>query len=231
MHGSPVLRFWREEALGTLQGRSWSRGVCLSRTRCCMASLGTAGPALWVGKSTGQGRNGCSTPGSHSFTITMDGKVGWFVLKFQSMQGMPMPWPWAVRVCTGSDPASSSVQVPSSSKLWMQLMAALSVVTLFPWELLSFIPARLYLQTVKRDQDEHGLRHKRHLHFCMRVQSWLRLLLESSESSQEVTNLELSSWRGSKVKSCFLQRGIRVNQEELNTSECANRNFLQTWGP
>lgn len=91
--------------------------------------------------------------------------------------------------------SSSTVQVPSSAKLWdancaNQLTAMFFIVTLLPWELLSSITARLYLQTVKRDQDKHGLRQKRHLHFCMRVQSWLILLLDLSEGCQEVKNLE-----------------------------------------
>lgn len=147
----------------------------------------------------------------------------------------------AVRVCTGSDPASSAVQVPFSAKLWdancaNQLMATFSIVTLFPWELLSSITAS-YTHKQQRDQDEHGLMHKRHLHFvegpslCMWVQLWFRLLLDLSESSQEVTNLERNSWKGSKVKPCFLRKEIRINQEELNTSECSSRKFLQTWGP
>lgn len=55
--------------------------------------------------------------------------------------------------------------------------------------------------------------------------------LDLSESSQKVINLKGSSWRGSEVKSCFLRKEIRINQEELNTSECASRKFLQTWGP
>lgn len=52
--------------------------------------------------------------------------------------------------------------------------------------------------------------------------------LDLSESSQKVINLKGSSWRGSEVKSCFLRKEIRINQEELNTSECASRKFLQT---
>lgn len=75
-------------------------------------------------------------------------------------------------------------------------------------------------------------RHKSHLlHCCIRVQSRLRLLLDLSESDQEVTNLEGSSGRGSKAKSRFLRKQIRINQKGLNTSGCASRKFCRPGDP
>ena len=73
--------------------------------------------------------------------------------------------------------------------------------------------------------------HKSHPTFCRRVQSYLRRLLDLAESHQEITNVEGSSWRGSKVKSCFLRKQIRINQKGLNTSGCANKKFCRLRDP
>lgn len=57
------------------------------------------------------------------------------------------------------------------------------------------------------------------------------LLLDLAESSQEVTNLEGCSWRGSKVKSCFHWRQVSINQKGLNTFGCASREFCRPGDP